>query len=153
MARPSVARPTVARAADIRSISFQTQDNQNIQIIIGTSRKLRAYVRYSATARQVIIDIPNSRLNLEDERQKEQDIQHPLVEGLTAATVQSSPRLPPLTRITIDAPRIVFDLRRDGRQADRALHYGTQERPEQQGPAWRGHARAGRSGSPDMAAR
>ncbi len=109
--RPPVTgtRPTntTTRAADIRGISFETRDNQNIQIVIETSRKARAYVRYSATARQVIVDIPNSRLNLDDDRQKEQDIQHPLVEGLNAATVQNSPRLPPLTRITIDAPRIV----------------------------------------------
>lgn len=100
-------RTSTARTTDIRGIAYETQDNQNIQIIISTSRRARAYVRYSATARQVIIDIPNSRLNLRDDRQKEQDIQHPLVEGLTAATVQNSPRLPPLTRITIDAPRIV----------------------------------------------
>ncbi|HLJ57336.1 MAG TPA: N-acetylmuramoyl-L-alanine amidase [Chthonomonadaceae bacterium] len=101
------ATTTPTRTGEIRGIAYESQDNQTIQIVITTSRKLRAYVRYSATARQMIIDIPNSRLNLEDDRQKEQDIQHPLVEGLSASTVQSSPRVPPLTRITVDAPRIV----------------------------------------------
>ncbi len=107
--REPVTKPRTAttRTADIRSISFDAMDNQDVKITIETSRKSRAYVRYSATARQVIVDIPNSRLNLDDDRQKEQDIQHPLVEGWSAATVQNSPRLPPLTRITIDAPRIV----------------------------------------------
>jgi len=104
---PTGTGATSARTTDIRSIAYEVQDNRDIQIIIETSRKARAYVRYSATARQVVVDIPNSRLNLDDDRQKDQDIQHPLVEGLTAATVQNSTRLPPLTRITIDAPRIV----------------------------------------------
>ena len=99
--------PGSTRVADIRSISYETQDSQSIQILIETTRKARAYVRYSATTRQVIVDIPNSRLNLEDDRQKDQDIQHPLIDGLSAATVQNSPRVPPLTRITIDAPRMV----------------------------------------------
>jgi N-acetylmuramoyl-L-alanine amidase len=104
---PPVTGTTTARTTDIRSIAYEVQDKEDIQIVIETSRKARAYVRYSATSRQVIVDIPNSRLNLDDDRQKDQDIKHPLVEGLSAATVQSSPRLPPLTRITIDAPKIV----------------------------------------------
>jgi N-acetylmuramoyl-L-alanine amidase len=94
-------------AAEILSIKPEPLDNQSIRILIDTNRKAQAYVTYSKGSRQLVIDIPNSRLNLDDERQKEREIQHPLVEYLTAETVPGSTRIPPLTRITIDAPRFV----------------------------------------------
>jgi N-acetylmuramoyl-L-alanine amidase len=94
-------------ATEILSIKAEPLDNQSIRILIDTNRKAQAYATYSKGSRQLVVDIPNSRLNLDDERQKEREIQHPLVEYLSAETVPGSTRVPPLTRITLDAPRFV----------------------------------------------
>lgn len=98
---------TTSSVADILSITFDSPNDDTITIYIETSKKVKAEVRQAVAAQQVIINIPNSRLNLEDDRQNNQDIRHPLIEGLNAQTMQNSPRTTPLTRIVLDAPRVI----------------------------------------------
>ena len=115
-APPPRPTPEPTRTAEIFSIRAEPIDKQSIQIIIETSRQAHASVRYISASRQIVIDIPRSRLNLDDEREKDHEIQHPLVEWLSAETVQSSPSGAPLTRITLDAPRFVSTRVETGRR-------------------------------------
>lgn len=92
--------PDDTGAALIRSISYDPIDNQSIQIIVGTSRRVRPFVKINQS--QVVIDFPNSTLRLRNPSQRDRDISHPLVAGYLAETVPASGRKPALTRITVD---------------------------------------------------
>ena len=95
------------QVTEIERITYRAEDSENIQLIVTTTARARAFVHYSAATRQVIIDIPNSQLNLENDQQSDQDISHSLITGLTASTQRKSPRVAPLTRIKLDASKPV----------------------------------------------
>ena len=95
------------QVTEIERITYRAEDAESIQLIVTTTAKARAFVHYSAATRQVIIDIPNSQLNLDNDQQSDQDISNSLITGLTASTQRKSPRIAPLTRIKLDASKPV----------------------------------------------
>ena len=95
------------RVIDVERITYRSEDRDTLQVIVSTSSKARAFVHYSEATRQVVIDIPNSQLNLENDSQSDQEVGHSLITGLTASTQRKSPRVTPLTRIKLDASRPV----------------------------------------------
>lgn len=99
-AKPKREMPPV----EVRAVNFITVDENRFRVDIATSGKAGANVRYLQDANQMVVDVPNARLNLDDPSQSEQTLNHPLVAGLKAEMAQD---MPPVMRVTLDMTRIV----------------------------------------------
>ena len=88
----------------VSKISVNTDSDELLRIQITTSGRARPFVRYEHDARELVIDIPNARLNLEMGQDLERKLGHPLLSGLR---IESFEDVEPLTRITLEIPSIV----------------------------------------------
>jgi len=88
----------------VSKISINTDSDDLLKIQVNTSGKARPFVRYEHDASELVIDIPNARLNLEMGQDLERKLGHPLLSGVR---IESFEDVEPLTRITLEIPYIV----------------------------------------------
>ncbi len=109
--RPSLRGKSPSRAGspkrtvpvEVRGLALTPDGDQRVHLDIATSDSAGTYVHYMPGG-QLAVDIPNATLHLGEGANPDQNISHPLLNGIHAELLQDSP---PVTRITCDTTRIV----------------------------------------------
>jgi N-acetylmuramoyl-L-alanine amidase len=90
-------------AVEVRGVMFVPQDDTRVRIDIMTTGRAASMPHYLDNGK-LVIDIPNAVLNVPDPNSPQQNFNHPLLTGIHAELLQQNP---PVTRITLDTPRVV----------------------------------------------
>ena len=102
--KPTTPTKKPAPLISVSKVVVNTDSDELLKIQVSTSGRARSFVRYERDASQLVIDFPNARLALEMGQDLDRKLGHPLLSGLRMETIED---IEPLTRITLEIPRIV----------------------------------------------
>jgi N-acetylmuramoyl-L-alanine amidase len=88
----------------VKDVSFTTDNEAQFHVEVAISSKVLPYIHYVPGTTQMVMDIPNSVLNLANPEDAEKMSTHRLVHGIHVRQEQGSP---PMTRIVLDTARVV----------------------------------------------
>lgn len=104
-AHPSFVKPIPGKHIfGVYSISLAPKGKQRARLEIATGGPINPFVHYLKDGRHVEIDLPYTRLQLEDAGNCDQTFKNPLLKGLHAEQAQQDP---PMIRITLETSRVL----------------------------------------------